>query len=1233
MTALAAIDTVADNTSLQHRETSMQVSSRASGAHRSRSSASFLIRAAVAAALTAGLGLPAMAADPATSTARPADDGLDEVVLTGSRIVRRDTETTSPLITVDKEVLDKNAYISIEQALNEMPEFMAGGALFSGAAVTSLTEAGNVAGGSGSGNMFDTARGIDNARMGTFTPGQATVNLRGLGPNRSLTLIDGRRGIAANASGTLDLNSVPQIALGNIEVITGGASSVYGADALAGVTNLKTRSNFSGLEVRARGGINEHGGDGKEWQFSTLMGTSVGGEGNLIIAMDYSKRETSLWANRPWFREAMLSNQSGSGNYLFALQPSYTAGPTGIVNGNGGTNTVFNNAWSGNGPSQAAINQVFSDRTCLLNAVLVNCLTPTSNGGGFYFNGDGTLFTRSSVLTQGGVNYQWGPQSFTGNAAGTPENPDEVVCNYATGNDNRFPGLQKNCAPVLGTVDYGRRLTSPREAYTLFSKGEYRINDYAQAYSSIQFANSHTETRREPSPASGNWTVAVPYHSNPAAKYLPSVATVAAPGIAIGDTLPEYRAGGTRGLACAPVGGCTMQQAFPVSPELATLLNSRPTPVIAGTTAQNAFAGLSACELRSLNNGVITSQIDPNTGETFKTCGPNSPWRLATQLTFLPPRGTVNDLTTYQIVSGVKGDTSLGDWTYDLYLSQGESRTRTEYQGYVSTANYAAIVSAPNYGRGYSAQSNGVSNKRLSCTSGINPFAQAAGTLSVSQDCINAVTSNQTDRESMEQFESALNLQGGLFDLPAGEVRSAVGLSYRKNTYEFKPDSLRESDYINDTTPGQFGVGFVAGAVTVKEAYGELLVPLLKDLPMVRSLELELGFRYSQYSTGQDVPTYKAQLSWAPLDWLRVRGGYNRAERTPNIAELYTTTTVSSQLSGVGNDPCRNGVTNALPTQSNTAANPNRAALLALCSAQINAWGGNNASTFHADPLAFNGAGGVLTFQGNPNLQSEEGDTWTAGVVLQSPFSNVLLQRVTATIDWYRVKIKDPIDVVSGQFIVDACFNVNGTNPTYALNDPSNYCRLIERDPSSGGIRTVNAIYDNIGELGVEGVDTTIRWGAALADMGLASMPGSLSATISANFLLNQDQPASVGGDVLNYAGYAAASKFRTNTTIGYNWDASRLSLTWLFHKGTDQLVNNRPSPLVIGYPSGSLFNLSGGTKFGNVDLGVTINNLLDTKPKRGGYFIADETNGFGTFDPYNDLVGRRYSLSLTMSF
>jgi hypothetical protein len=224
--------------------------------------------------------------------------------------------------------------------------------------------------------------------------------------------------------------------------------------------------------------------------------------------------------------------------------------------------------------------------------------------------------------------------------------------------------------------------------------------------------------------------------------------------------------------------------------------------------------------------------------------------------------------------------------------------------------------------------------------------------------------------------------------------------------------------------------------------------------------------------------------------------------------------------------------------------------------------------------------------------------------------------------------------VLSGQLILNACFNVDGTNPNYDLDDPSGYCQLIERNPVSGGIRTVTAKYANIGELSVSGVDAAIRWSAPMADLGLASLPGSFSANVSANFLTDQSQPVTVGGNVFNFAGYAGASKLRTNTTLGYVWGDSRVSLNWLFRKSTEGLLtNNTPSPTINGHPSNSLFNLTGGTRLGPMNVSATISNLFNKKPDVGGWFAADQAGGFGTFDPYGDLVGRRYSLSMTMSF
>ena len=147
--------------------------------------------------------------------------------------------------------------------------------------------------------MFNMSLLPDNAgALGIVVPGAANVNLRGLGSNRSLVLIDGHRSMPSNASMTVDMNTIPTIAIGNIEVITGGASAVYGADALAGVTNIKFRDNFEGITLRIRGGVNEVG-DGGEYQVSGLMGSRMAdGKGHAMIGIEYSKREVALWKNR-----------------------------------------------------------------------------------------------------------------------------------------------------------------------------------------------------------------------------------------------------------------------------------------------------------------------------------------------------------------------------------------------------------------------------------------------------------------------------------------------------------------------------------------------------------------------------------------------------------------------------------------------------------------------------------------------------------------------------------------------------------------------------------------------------------------------------------------------------------------------------------------------------------------------------------------------------------------------
>ncbi len=565
-------------------------------------------------------------------------------------------------------------------------------------------------------------------------------------------------------------------------------------------------------------------------------------------------------------------------------------------------------------------------------------------------------------------------------------------------------------------------------------------------------------------------------------------------------------------------------------------------------------AGTPGAVLNPTTGSYYITQLDANTNTPMTQCGPNSRWALNTQLGYLPPRGTVNTTRLYQFATGLRGDLGVSDWTWEYYLSYGDSKTSTDFIGFAPLSNYARLMTAPNYGQGF--DQAGISTKYLTCESGLGPFDQ---NFSPSADCIEALSANESDRSDMVQLIHEFTLQGGLFDLPAGQVRSALGASYRRNDFTFKPDSLRELDYINDTSAGAFGSGAIDAGVKVKEIYGELLVPVLKGLPAVHELDLELGYRYSDYSTGQKVDTYKALMSWAPTEWARFRGGYNRAERAPNIAELYQSPSGSAQFADAANDPCRNDTTpttglnvtifNGLPSNQ-AATDPNtRAKLLALCSQMI----GNVASAFDADPSNFNdNSVGAILLDGNRNLKNERGDTWTMGVAFKSPFTRPLLARMTATVDWYEARVTDPIDVTRTTAIVNSCYNINGSNPNYQLDDPRGYCKLIERDQVSGAISRVFNPYENQDKLVIRGLDVGLNWTAALADLGFESLPGSINLSFTGNYLIDQIQRYSGSPDkVADYAGYNGASRIRGSTGLGYIWGPNRVNFTWLYRLGT----------------------------------------------------------------------------------
>lgn len=1089
------------------------------------------VAAAVAAALAACYPTVSPAQEGAQGAAKADAAAVQEVTVTGSRIVRRDLEAASPLVTVEDQAFEQNSTLAVESVLNKLPQYVPANTQFN------------------TSDVFPSA---------TSTPGISTISLRGLGANRTLVLIDGHRAQPANSTLVIDTNSIPSSALESVEIITGGASAVYGADALAGVTNFKLKSKFEGFDLQARSAITERG-DGQENRLSMLLGSSLGdGRGNAMLGLEYTKREEVLASDRDFFRRALKDSRTNSTSVARMNRFQYEASTTTGL------------------PSQAAANALFPQRPAGYSV-------PRNTN--FLINDDGSLFKQE---LQG--------LGFAGDIVNDPR--------YKIGPNGQL--IENN---------FDLRYSSPMDRYSLFGKADFSVSDKVQAFATVNFVNTTNRQVLQPTGAVGGFGAVIPHGSD---VYGPSL-------LPNGNTAPEYLPGGAYGLNCPATGGCTQSQAFPVSPQLASLLDSRGPNVTSNATTPVSY--------------------DPVTGQPVVISGADASWALGGTLNFLPTRQVENTTNLYQLLAGFRGSLGISDWTWEAYASHGETRTDLDYIGFASLRRFQAIAQAPNYGKGYSATAAGTTS--ISCTSGLPIFSQ----FEVTQDCIDAISASYTDRTRLSQNIYEATAQGRLFDLPMGELRGALGVTYRKNEFQYLPDATREVNSIVDIPIGTFGQANVIGQTTVREVYGELLVPLLKDKFLARSLELELGYRYSDYDITGSVPTWKALFTWSPINNVRFRGGYQLANRAPNINELFLDAS-SQALTMRGPEYCRADTRE--PT-GNNPANPNRAAVQALCQALI----GNTTSEFSADPNNYLGgrADGVIlqVSSGNRNLASEEGRTYTFGAVFTSPFESAALSNASLSLDYYHVKITDAIATVSAQSTFDLCFNRDGSsNPNYSIDDPNGVCRNIIRDENTGAALQVLSQYENLGIIETSGLDLSFDWRADMSDLGLARLPGGLSMNLSVTKLFSykaqefKTAPALENKGTLGTPTRGTLYDWRSNMTLRYGMSSWNVGLNWqhLPSIRSNAYVTDPLTP-IQGAESYDMFSLTGDWNItDSVALSGGIDNLFDKEPppigagqiqtigasSGGGQTVLDGAANF-TQAGFYDVLGRRYFLNVKLRF
>lgn len=592
---------------------------------------------------------------------------------------------------------------------------------------------------------------------------------------------------------------------------------------------------------------------------------------------------------------------------------------------------------------------------------------------------------------------------------------------------------------------------------------------------------------------------------------------------------------------------------------------------------------------------------------------PAGSFRLDKRFNELGPRRQNEEYSVYQFTTGLRGDLiGLRDWTYDAYMSYGRVDNDTVYTGYLARSAVQRLLDAPDGGASL-------------CAGGFNPF----GFNPLSASCIAYVGRVAKNSTTNDQSVAELNLQGGVLTLPAGEVRVAVGAAYREQNYAFVPDNLLLSTFTLNGVTGPELAGNsstpLSGSDQVSEFYGEILIPLLSHLPFVQSLETNLGYRVSDYDTIGRVSSYKADLSWEMFSGLRLRGGVQRAVRAPSIGELFSAQNLSFPSIGVpvsstgvrqfSGDPCDIRGAYRAPGAANATA------VRTLCLAQ-------NVPTQVIDTYTFSNSQVSGLTGGNPSLQEETADSFTVGVIWQSPFSNPWLSRLSGSIDYYDISIEQVVGTVSTTEQLRRCFNQDGaSNPNY---DPNNlFCRLFSRDPNSGQITSTFETNANLGTLQTKGIDFQIDWNLELDEIGAPNW-GALAFNITGTKLEEWQRQDIPGGPFTDRKGTASNSfgltlpEWKFLSTLNWIQDPWNIGVRWR-HQGAVENFNNRTQDLgAFNY-----FDLNAAYRMNErVSLRAGVNNLTDEQPPVYAPAIAANT------DPSTyDLIGRRYYVGLTARF
>jgi outer membrane receptor protein involved in Fe transport len=588
-------------------------------------------------------------------------------------------------------------------------------------------------------------------------------------------------------------------------------------------------------------------------------------------------------------------------------------------------------------------------------------------------------------------------------------------------------------------------------------------------------------------------------------------------------------------------------------------------------------------------------------------------------------RLTIFDHKEQRYVVGLKGELG-GDWSYDAFLQYGKTSLKTEQDANFLTSRINRALIARKNAAGQIVCQSVIDGSDPSCVP-YNAF-QIGGVTTAALNYLQAPTFSGGN--IIEQIANA-NVVGSLPDgIKSPWANDKVGLSlgaeYRREHLDSVADVPQATGDVNGNGAAKPPVN---GGYDVYELFGETRVPLVQDMPFAKDITAELAYRFSDYSNAGTTNTYKIAGDWTVVDGVRLRAGYNRAARAPNVVELFSPQNVV--LDGTV-DPCA-----GLTLAKNAATVARCATVFGMTQQQV--------LNIEANPAnQYNGLTG-----GNPNLKPEISDTYTVGLVWQPSF----LPGANLTVDYFDINVKDYISGIGANVIINNC--VSGANPEF--------CPLVHRDSLGSILSTSGYVIDttlNTGGLHTSGVDVSASYRTGLDTFGIQNM-GSVSANLVGTWLDTLETTVLKGGTALDCAGYYGATcnslggssnpnakwrhKMRVtwNTPFEYGWFGGLgLSAQWRYFSEVKLDATSGQVGLAGTVPatdaklsSRSYLDLLATFKVkDNYSFRVGVNNVLDKDPPLTG--AANCPSGACNQNVYAqmyDSMGRYIFVGLTADF